>query len=63
MLATIDKAVVRQMLDELPDDATCDDLMYQVYVLQAVERGCGDFAAGRIVEHKDVRAHFGLPKG
>jgi hypothetical protein len=37
MSATIDKAAARQILDELPDDATWDDLMYEVYVLQAVD--------------------------
>ena len=61
MSATIDKAAARQILDELPDDATWDDLMYEVYVLQAVEHGRADFAAGRVIDHKDVRAKFGLP--
>ena len=60
MSATIDKAAARKILDELPENATWDDLMYEVYVLQAVERGRNDFAEGRIVEHKDVRARFGL---
>jgi len=42
------------MVDRLPDDASWDDLMYQIYVRQAIEAGVRDADAGRIVSHDDA---------
>lgn len=51
-----------RLLDNLPDKATWDDLMYQIYVRQAIEAGIKDSDEGRTVEVKEVRKRFGLAK-
>jgi len=37
------------LLDRLPDDCSVEDVLYHLYVLQAVERGQEDAAAGRVI--------------
>lgn len=56
------KEEARRLLEELPDDATWDDLMYKIYVRQAIEAGLQDSEAGRTIDVKEVRAKFGLPQ-
>jgi len=51
-----------KLVTDLPEDATWDDLMYKIYVQQAIEAGLKDSDAGRTMSVKDVRAKFGLPK-
>ena len=50
------------LLEKLPENATWDDLMYEIYVRQAIEAGLEDSEAGRTVDVKDVRAKFRLAK-
>jgi predicted transcriptional regulator len=54
------KKEARRIVDRLPQDATWDDLMYEIYVRQAIEAGLADSAAGRTVDVKEVRRRFGL---
>jgi hypothetical protein len=54
------KSAIRQMADTLPDDATWDDVMYRVYVRQAVDAGLKDAAEGALVDVAEVRRQFGL---
>jgi hypothetical protein len=51
-----------RILEKLPDKATWDDLMYQIYVRQTIEAGIKDSDEGRTVDVKEVRKRFGLPK-
>jgi len=48
------------LLDKLPENATWDDLMYEIYVRQAIEAGLQDSKAGRTTDVKEVRAKFRL---
>jgi predicted transcriptional regulator len=48
------KNAVRKLLDQLPDDCTIEDVLYHLYVLQEVEQGRADVAAGRAVPHAEV---------
>ena len=48
------------MLEKLPDNATWDDLMYEIYVRQTIEAGLEDSKAGRTIDVREVRAKFGL---
>jgi len=50
------KETVRALLERLPDDCSLDDVQYHLYVVQAVERGVSDSAAGRVIPHKQVAA-------
>ena len=54
------KSAVRQLAETLPDDATWDDVMYRVYVHQAVDAGLRDSAEGRLVDVAEVRRQVGL---
>ncbi len=49
------------LLDNLPDSATWEDLMYLIYVRQAIEAGIRDSDEGQTVDVKEVRKRFGLP--
>ena len=48
------KQTVRQLLDRLPDDCSLEDVLYHLYVVQAVERGRADVAAGKVISHSQV---------
>lgn len=54
------KEKARQLLDSLPDSATWEDLVYQIYVRQAIEAGIKDSDEGKTVDVKEVRRRFGL---
>ncbi len=54
------KDEARRLIEELPEEATWDELMYKIYVRQAMESGVKDSKAGRTIDVKDVRAKFGL---
>jgi predicted transcriptional regulator len=60
MSATNIKQEARRLVDNLPENATWDDLMYEIYVRQAIEAGLADSDAGRTLDVKEVRAKFGL---
>jgi hypothetical protein len=48
------KDTVRSLLDRLPENCTLDDVLYHLYVLQSIERGRADVAAGRTISHEEV---------
>jgi predicted transcriptional regulator len=60
MSSTNVKQEARRLVDNLPENATWDDLMYEIYVRQAIEAGLADSEAGRTLDVKAVRAKFGL---
>ena len=55
------KEEARRLVENLPEDVTWDDLMYQIYVRQNIEAGLADSEAGRVTEVEKVREEFGLP--
>ncbi|MGZ5436440.1 MAG: hypothetical protein ACXWID_09170 [Pyrinomonadaceae bacterium] len=55
------KEEARKIVESLPDDSTWEDLMYHIYVREAVEKGFADAEAGRVTDVKKVREEFGLP--
>ena len=57
--ATI-KEEARRLVEQLPDDATWEDLQYQIYFRQAVQAGLGDSHAGRVVPLAEAKRQFGL---
>ena len=56
------KEKAENLLKNLPEDATWDDLMYRIYVRQAIEDGLEDSEAGRTLDVKEVRSRLGLTK-
>lgn len=59
-IATNLKQQAHQLIDQLPDGATWDDVVYEMAVRRSIERGLADADAGRLTEIKDVRREFGL---
>jgi predicted transcriptional regulator len=49
------KKSAQQILDRLPEDAGWDQIMYEFYVKQKIERSLAEAAIGRVVPHEDVR--------
>ena len=59
MPATSPKQAARRLVDRLGDDATFEDIQYELYVVQQIERGLGDVEDGRTVSHDEARARLG----
>jgi hypothetical protein len=55
------KDEARELVNRLSPDASWEDLMYQIYVRQAIESGIADSDAGRTLDVREVRTRFGLP--
>ena len=56
------KEEARRLVERLPDDATWDDVMHEIYVRQSIEAGLTDSEAGRLTSVEDVRSKFGMSK-
>ncbi len=52
------KASALHALKKLPGNATYDDIMYELYVLQKIERGQEDVRQRKTVSHKEVKTHL-----
>ena len=50
------KAAARELVERLPEEASWDDVMYEIYVRQGIEDGMADAAAGRTVSAAEARA-------
>jgi hypothetical protein len=55
------KEEARRLVEQLPDDATWDDIMYQMYVHQSIEAGLKDCREGRTLSVAELRRRLGLP--
>jgi hypothetical protein len=55
------KEEARQLVEQLPEDATWDDVFYHIYLHQAVEAGLDDCRQGRMVPVAELRRRLGLP--
>jgi predicted transcriptional regulator len=55
------KDEARRIVEALPDDSTCEDLTYQIYVRETIEAGLAASEAGRVTNVEEVRKEFGLP--
>jgi hypothetical protein len=59
--STTVKDEARRLVEELPEEASWEDLMYRIYVRQTIEAGLRDADAGRTTPVEEVRRRFGLP--
>lgn len=55
---SIAKEEARKLLEEIPDDATWDDIMYHFYVRKKIEVALDAAQAGDVVSHEDVKKRF-----
>lgn len=56
------KDEARRLVERLPENATWDDLMHEIYSRQAIEAGLADSCSGRTTDVEQVRSKVGLPK-
>lgn len=55
------KSEARRLVEQLPEEATWDDLLYEIYVRQSIESGLKDCREGRTLPVSEVRRRLGLP--
>ena len=48
------KDEVRELLDNLPDDASLEDIQYHLYVRQKIQRGLAAAEQGQTIPHDEV---------
>jgi len=56
------KQQARKVIDELPDDATWDDVLYELTVRRSIELGLADADTGEVTAVNEVRRQF-RPRG
>jgi predicted transcriptional regulator len=49
------KETVRRLLDDLPDNASLEDIQHHIYVREKIERGLRDVEAGRVVDQDEAK--------
>jgi predicted transcriptional regulator len=52
------KEEVKRILQQLPDDATLEDIQYHIYIRQKIDRGLEDVAAGRSLTEDEFDARM-----
>ena len=62
MPTVVQKEEAHKLVDRLPANATWDDLMHEIYVREAIERGLADSRADRTKSVQEIRAKYGLPE-
>lgn len=48
------KEGVRELLEQLPDDASLEDIQYHIYVRQKIERGLEAAQGGKVMSREEV---------
>uniref|UniRef100_Q3AR37 Uncharacterized protein n=1 Tax=Chlorobium chlorochromatii (strain CaD3) TaxID=340177 RepID=Q3AR37_CHLCH len=61
MSLTLQKEDAHKLIDQLPMDATWDDLIHEIYVREAIEHGLRDSQTGATKDVHEIRAKYGLP--
>ncbi len=62
MSNVVKKEDAHKLVDQLPPNATWDDLMHEIYVREAIEKGFDDSRAGRTKDVSEIRKKYGLPE-
>ncbi|MDF2935412.1 MAG: hypothetical protein K0Q90_785 [Paenibacillaceae bacterium] len=45
---------LKQIIDNLPDDCSLEDIQYTLYVRKKIQQGQDDLNEGRIVTHEEM---------
>lgn len=54
------KRIAHELIDQLPDDASWDDVVYEIVTRREIDAGLADSAANRTTPVEDVAKEFGL---
>jgi predicted transcriptional regulator len=49
------KNEARKLLDNMPDEASWDDVMYEMYARKKIDEGINAADAGDLIPHKEIR--------
>ena len=52
------KQAAQEVIDQLPEEASWDDVYYELYVKQKIEAGLSAAQAGRTVSHEEAKQRF-----
>ncbi|HET9135570.1 MAG TPA: hypothetical protein VFO76_02945 [Candidatus Kapabacteria bacterium] len=52
------KEEAKQLIDQLPEEATLDDIEYHLYVRQKIERSQNVVEGGKFITHEDALKQF-----
>lgn len=52
------KEAVQRLAETLPEDATWDQVMYEIYVRQKIAKSEKAIAEGRVTPHDEVKKRF-----
>ncbi|MEW9701866.1 hypothetical protein [Paenibacillus sp. SI8] len=50
----MNKDEVKQIIDNLPDDCTIEDIQYTLYVRKKIQRGLDDLEKGKFLTHEEM---------
>lgn len=53
------KEMAKELIEQLPETATLDEIMYGLYVKQKIEQGFEDSREGRVTPHEQVKLRYG----
>lgn len=54
-MATNGKHAALQIIQRMPDDATLEEIMYQLYFRQRVGRGLQELEEGKTISHAELK--------
>ena len=49
------KEIVEEILEQLPDNTTLEEVQYRLFVRQKIEQGLADVDAGNVVSHEEAK--------
>lgn len=52
---SVAKEEAKELIDKLPEEATWDDIMYQLYVKKKLAVAAKAAEEGRVIPHKEVK--------
>jgi hypothetical protein len=57
MQATIKRNAI-DLINSMPESASWDDIMYEIYVKQKIDKGLNDIENEKLTSHENVRKMF-----
>ena len=54
MAMSTPKNEVKKILEQVPDDASFEDIQYHIYVCQKIKKGLKDIDEGRLLTQKEI---------
>lgn len=62
MSNVVRKEDAHKLADQLPPNATWEDLMHEIYIRETIEKGLDDSRSGRTKDVSEIRKKYGLPE-